>query len=99
MTDFGGAMTRSVSDLADMLNVVTGIDPDDPATLARPAGAFPADWRSALDTGALQGKRIGYVDSAWADVFGSTSALRHQRHDRRDEDGAAVPRGRPALRS
>ena len=70
MTDFGGAITRSVSDLADMLNVVTGIDPEDPATLARPAGAVPADWRSALDTGALQGKRIGYVDSAWADVFG-----------------------------
>ena len=70
MTDFGGAITRSVSDLADVLNIVTGIDPDDPATLARPAGAVPADWRAALDVNALQGKRIGYVDSAWADVFG-----------------------------
>jgi amidase len=70
MTDFGGAITRSVSDLADMLNIVTGIDADDPATLARPAGAVPADWRSVLDPNALQGKRIGYVDSAWADVFG-----------------------------
>src|SRR5262245_62196233 len=27
LTDFGGAMTRSVSDLADMLNVVDGTDP------------------------------------------------------------------------
>jgi amidase len=70
MTDFGGAMTRSVSDLADMLNIVTGIDPGDPATLARPAGAVPADWRSVLDRNALQGKRIGFVDAAWADVFG-----------------------------
>jgi amidase len=70
MTDFGGAITRSVSDLADMLNVVTGVDPDDPATLARPAGAVPADWRAVLDPNALQGKRIGYVDAAWADVFG-----------------------------
>jgi amidase len=70
MTDFGGAITRSVSDLADMLNIVTGIDADDPATLARPAGAVPADWRSVLNPNALQGKRIGYVDSAWADVFG-----------------------------
>ena len=70
MTDFGGAITRSVSDLADMLNIVTGIDVDDPATLARPAGAVPADWRSTLDPKALQGKRIGYVDAAWADVFG-----------------------------
>jgi len=73
MTDFGGAITRSVSDLADMLNAVTGIDPEDPATLARPDGAVPPDWRSALDTGALQGTRIGYVDSAWADVFGPTA--------------------------
>ena len=70
MTDFGGAITRSVSDLADMLNIVTGVDPEDPATLARPAGAVPTDWRSVLDPNALRGKRIGFVDSAWADVFG-----------------------------
>jgi amidase len=70
MTDFGGAITRSVSDLADMLNIVTGIDPEDPATLARPAGAVPVDWRTVLDPNALQGKRIGYVDFAWSDVFG-----------------------------
>ena len=36
LTDFGGAMTRSVPDLADMLNVVAGSDPEDPATLRRP---------------------------------------------------------------
>jgi amidase len=73
MTDFGGAMTRTVSDLADILNVVTGIDPEDPATLRRPPGAVPADWRSVLDIDALRGKRIGYVDFAWSDVFGSTT--------------------------
>jgi amidase len=72
MTDFGGAMTRSVSDLADMLNVVAGTDPDDPAT-ALADSKIPADWRSVLDINALQGKRIGFVDSAWADVFGPTS--------------------------
>ncbi len=32
MTDFGGALARSVSDLADMLNVVAGTDPDDPTS-------------------------------------------------------------------
>ena len=73
MTDFGGALTRTVSDLADILNVVAGIDPEDPATLRRPPGAVPADWRSVLDTSALRGKRIGYVDAAWSDVFGPTS--------------------------
>ncbi|MBP7779108.1 MAG: amidase [Acidobacteria bacterium] len=71
MVDFGGALTRTVSDLADILNVVTGIDPDDPATGARPPGAVPGDWRSVLDLEALRGKRIGFVDAAWADVFGS----------------------------
>ncbi|MFN8060411.1 MAG: amidase family protein [Vicinamibacterales bacterium] len=73
MTDFGGAITRSVSDLADILNVVTGVDPEDPATVRRPAGAVPPDWRSVLDVDALKGKRIGYVDAAWADVFGPTT--------------------------
>ena len=73
MTDFGGAITRSVADLADMLNIAAGTDPDDPAT-ALADSKIPADWRSVLDVNALQGKRIGYIDSAWADVFGPTSA-------------------------
>ena len=48
LTDFGGVMTRSVPDLADMLNVVTGTDPEDPTTA--PADAErPADWRTTLD--------------------------------------------------
>lgn len=73
MTDFGGALTRTVSDLADILNVVTGVDPDDPATLRRPSGAVPHDWRTVLSHEALRGKRIGLVDSAWSDVFGPTT--------------------------
>ena len=72
LTDFGGAMTRSVADLADMLNVVAGTDPDDPTTA--PADAErPADWRSVLDVDALQGKRIGYIPSVWVDPFGTTA--------------------------
>ncbi len=77
MTDFGGAMTRSVSDLADMLNVVAGTDPEDPATALADSN-IPADWRSVLDIGALQGKRIGFVAAAWADPFlpaGTTSPV------------------------
>ena len=72
LTDFGGAMTRSVSDLADMLNVVVAVDPDDPETSA-PGRQTPADWRSVLDINALQGKRIGYIPSVWVDPFGTTS--------------------------
>lgn len=68
LTDFGGAMTRTVSDLADILNVVAGTDPDDPMTA--PADAMiPADWRTFLDVNALQGKRIGYIPAVWIDPF------------------------------
>jgi amidase len=74
LQDFGGAMARSVPDLADMLNVVTGTDPADPATA--PADAErPEDWRSVLDPGALKGKRIGYIPSVWEDPFGTTGTI------------------------
>jgi len=72
LTDFGGVMARSVPDLADMLNVVVAMDPDDPETSA-PGRRTPADWRSVLDPNALRGKRIGYVPSAWVDPFGTTN--------------------------
>jgi len=71
LTDFGGAMARSVPDLADILNVVAGTDPDDPTTA--PADShIPADWRSVLDVNALKGKRIGYIPSVWVDPFATT---------------------------
>ena len=74
LTDFGGVMTRSVPDLADMLNVVTGTDPEDPTTA--PADAErPADWRTTLDPEALKGKRIGYIPSTWEDPFGTTGTV------------------------
>jgi amidase len=74
LQDFGGAMARSVPDLADLLNVVSGTDPADPATA--PADAErPADWRSVLDKDALKGKRIGYIPSVWEDPFGTTGTI------------------------
>jgi amidase len=74
LTDFGGAMTRSVSDLADMLNVVVAVDPDDPETSA-PGRRTPDDWRSVLNPNALQGKRIGYIPSTWLDPLGTTNTI------------------------
>ena len=76
LTDFGGAMARSVSDLADILNVVVATDPDDAETSA-PGRHTPADWRTLLDVNALAGKRIGYIPSVWIDPFlttGTTNA-------------------------
>jgi amidase len=72
LTDFGGAIARSVPDLADMLNIVVAVDPADPETAA-PGRRAPADWRSVLDPNALRGKRIGYVPAAWVDPFGTTN--------------------------
>ena len=78
LTDFGGAMTRSVSDLADMLNIVAGTDPDDPAT-APASSRIPKDWRSVLDLNALKSKRIGFIPSTWVDPFGTTGSLAAQK--------------------
>ena len=71
-------MTRSVSDLADMLNVVVGTDPLDPATAPADANT-PEDWRTTLDPDALRGKRIGYIPSTWEDPFGTTARSRPRR--------------------
>lgn len=78
LTDFGGAMTRSVSDLADMLNVVAGTDPEDPTT-APADSRIPADWRSVLDANALRGARIGYIPSVWVDPFATTGTTNAER--------------------
>jgi amidase len=74
LTDFGGVIARSVSDLADMLNVVAGTDPEDPAT-APASDRIPADWRTMLDTSSLKGKRIGYIPSVWLDPFGTAGTI------------------------
>ena len=78
LTDFGGAITRSVPDLADMLNIVAGTDPDDPAT-APASDRIPKDWRSVLDVNALEGKRIGFIPSAWVDPFGTTDTIEAEK--------------------
>ncbi|MDN4174497.1 amidase family protein [Nocardioides sp. SOB77] len=74
LQDYAGAMTRSVSDLADILNVVSGTDPENPETAEADAHR-PEDWRTVLDADALQGKRIGYVPSAWVDPYGTSTVI------------------------
>ena len=66
LQDFEGPIARTTSDIARILNVTTGTDPDDIATVHADADAKrPADWKTALDPNALQGKKIGYVPSAF----------------------------------
>jgi len=56
--DMAGPMGRHVYDVAAMLGVMTGIDPDDPTT-RKSEGRFETDYTQFLDAGALEGARIG----------------------------------------
>lgn len=56
--DTGGPMARSVSDVAVVLGIMTGVDPADTVT-ARSAGRFERDYTKFLNANALQGARIG----------------------------------------
>ncbi len=68
LQDFEGPIARTTTDIARILNVTTGTDPNDPATVHADADhKRPADWTSALDRNALQGKRIGYIPASFED--------------------------------
>ncbi len=56
--DTGGPMARSVSDIAVVLGVMTGVDPADAAT-SKSQGKFETDYTKHLNAGALKGARIG----------------------------------------
>ena len=50
-------MTRSLEDAAIVLSIISGQDPNDPATLSQPPHV--PDFTKALQRDALRGKRIG----------------------------------------
>ena len=58
--DIGGPLARTVTDLATMLDVTVGADPNDAVTQAG-AGHIPASYRALLKTDALKGARIGVL--------------------------------------
>jgi amidase len=60
--DAAGPMTRTVTDSARMLNVLAGVDPDDPRTRAA-EGLIPDDYTDLLTEDALEGVRIGIIDT------------------------------------
>jgi Asp-tRNA(Asn)/Glu-tRNA(Gln) amidotransferase A subunit family amidase len=55
-----GPMARTVTDLAKLLDVMAGYDPDDPIT-ARGVGHIPDSFTKFLDKNALKGARLGIV--------------------------------------
>jgi amidase len=65
--DTAGPMTDSVRDAAELLTVIAGTDPADPATAE--ADKHKTNYAAKLDANSLAGKRIGVMR------FASTSAL------------------------
>jgi amidase len=55
-----GPMARTVTDLAKLLDVMAGYDPDDPVT-ARGVGRVKQTFSEFLDKDGLRGKRIGIL--------------------------------------
>jgi len=57
--DTAGPMAASVREAAELLSVIAGNDPADPAT--READKYKRDYAAALDANSLKGKRIGVL--------------------------------------
>jgi amidase len=77
--DTAGPMTRTVAQAAELLTVIAGSDPADPAT--READTRKSDYTAALSPDALRGKRIAVL--RFASGFGTDTvfetALSHLR--------------------
>jgi Asp-tRNA(Asn)/Glu-tRNA(Gln) amidotransferase A subunit family amidase len=58
--DVPGPLARTVADAAKMLGVMTGVDPDDPATAAS-AGRSQSDYTPSLVADGLRGARVGVL--------------------------------------
>jgi amidase len=62
--DIAGPITRTVTDLAIMLDATVGPDPADAIT-KEGASHIPKSYRDALDANGLKGARIGILRSYW----------------------------------
>src|SRR3954447_24174612 len=69
--DTPGPMTPSVRETAELLTVIAGSDPADPAT--READAHKRDYAAGLGASSLKGKRIGVM--RFATGFGTDAAF------------------------
>src|SRR5215831_8668781 len=67
--DIGGPITRNVTDLAIVLDVIVGYDPADPQTAAS-VGNIPSSYTDFLQLNGLRGARIGLL----TDLLGSEPA-------------------------
>ncbi|WP_255303731.1 amidase family protein [Georgenia sp. 311] len=74
--DTAGPMTRSVYDAAALLTAMVTVDPEDPATADNPS--LGVDFTDAMSTTALEGARLGYVESDDPVYAAALETLREQ---------------------
>ena len=86
--DTAGPMCRSVADAALLLGVLSSVDPDDPATKARPAN-LPSEYTQFLDRLGLRGARIGVVRASY-DFTESTGSVFSAAVDAMRHEGAVL---------
>uniref|UniRef100_A0A7D5KTE8 Amidase n=2 Tax=Natrinema halophilum TaxID=1699371 RepID=A0A7D5KTE8_9EURY len=66
--DTAGPMTRTVEDLARLLDVLVGFDPDDEWTGVEALADVDASYTTALDQTALEGARLGVLRSSFGEM-------------------------------
>jgi len=86
--DTPGPMCRTLRDAAILLGVLTGVDPDDPATSAS-AGRTKADYTQFCDPNGLRGARIG-VARKYFGISDAVDALMEQALDVMKKQGAVL---------
>lgn len=91
-----GPICRTVEDLARLLDVMAGYDPEDPAT-AWAVGHTPPSFAAGLSADALQGARIGVLRQVLAansepesDDFNQVSAVFDRAVDELAQAGATI---------
>jgi amidase len=62
--DIAGAVTRTVADTVEVLQVIAGEDPNDPATAAS-RGKVDANYAAAMRRDGLKGARLGVLHQAY----------------------------------
>ena len=105
--DTAGPMARSVSDVATVLGLLTGMDAADPAT-SKSEGHFETDYAKHLNARALSGARVGIArdflgqdeDVDWI-VEVSLEAMRRADAtivDVKPRDGCSTPKASSTMR-
>ncbi|MEM9657398.1 MAG: amidase [Planctomycetota bacterium] len=72
--DTVGPMGRTVADVAVMMNVIAGTDPEDAATADADA-RMPTDYRAALQPDALRGARLGVARECFSGHEGTNGVI------------------------